>query len=42
MGSGKTTNIPKEEALMSKGIKQCEFDMLLTNLRMDAAFVKGD
>ena len=41
MGTGKTSNIPKEEALMSKAIRQSEFDMLLTNLRMDAAFVKG-
>jgi adenylate kinase len=38
--TGKIRNIPQNEALLDKQLKQEHFDMLLVNLRMDGVFVK--
>lgn len=40
LGTGKVTKVPKENALLNKNISQTEFDMLMVNLRLEAAFIK--
>ncbi|XP_022083224.1 adenylate kinase 7-like [Acanthaster planci] len=40
LGNGKVKHITKEDALLSKGLSQQDFDMLLTSLRMDGVYIK--
>lgn len=40
IGTNKVKNLQKEDALLNSEISQSDFDMLLVNLRMDAAYVK--
>ncbi|XP_068004981.1 adenylate kinase 7 [Melanerpes formicivorus] len=39
VGPGKIENIPKENAFLSKELKQMHLDMLLVNLRMESTFL---
>jgi hypothetical protein len=40
LGTGAVKNVSKEEALLIKEISQQDFDMLLLNLRIEAASIK--
>ena len=40
VGTGKVKVVHKEDALLNKEISQSDFDLLLLDLRMDAAYVK--
>lgn len=40
IGTNKVKNVSKEDALLNSEISQSDFDMLLLDLRMDAAYVK--
>lgn len=40
IGTNKVKNVPKEDALLNSEISQSDFDLLLLDLRMDAAYVK--
>ncbi|KAJ3391899.1 Adenylate kinase 7 [Lobulomyces angularis] len=40
LGTGKVTKVSKEAALLNKQLTQCEYDMLLVNLRLEPGHAK--